>query len=139
MPYVSRIVKIQGRKYLDGGLADSIPVEKMMEMGVDKIIVVLTRPIEYRKKQGKGRMAKLRYKRYPKFIETLNNRYLMYNNQVEKVIELEKQNKIFVIRPTRKVEISRIERDEEKLQEMYDLGVEDCKNKLKELKEYLKG
>lgn len=139
MPYVSRIVKIQGRKYLDGGLADSIPVEKMMEMGVDKIIVVLTRPIEYRKKQGKGRMAKLRYKRYPKFIETLNNRYLMYNNQVEKVIELEKQNKIFVIRPTRKVEIGRIERDEEKLQEMYDLGVEDCKNKLKELKEYLKG
>ena len=137
MPYVSRIVKVEGQKYLDGGLADSIPVEKMMEMGVDKIIVVLTRTIDYRKKQGKGRMAKIKYRKYPNFIDTLNNRYLMYNNQVEKIIELEKENKIFVIRPTRKVQVARVERDEERLQEMYDLGVQDCKNKLEELKKYL--
>lgn len=137
MPYVSKIVQIDGKKYLDGGTSDSIPVDEMMKMGVDKVIVVLTRPIEYRKKKSSPRVSKWYYKRYPNYIDTLNNRYKMYNSEVEKVISLEKDKKIFVIRPSRKVEIKRIERDTEKLQEMYDLGVEDAKNSLKDLKNYL--
>lgn len=137
MPYVSKIVQIDGKKYLDGGTSDSIPVDEMMKMGVDKVIVVLTRPLEYRKKKSSPRVSKWYYKRYPNYIDTLNNRYKMYNSEVEKVISLEKDKKIFVIRPSRKVEIKRIERDTEKLQEMYDLGVEDAKNSLKDLKNYL--
>ena len=137
MPYVSKIVQIDGKKYLDGGTSDSIPVDEMMKMGVDKVIVVLTRPIEYRKKKSSKKISKWFYKRYPNYIDTLNNRYKMYNSEVEKVISLEKDKKIFVIRPSRKVEIKRIERDTEKLQEMYDLGVEDAKNSLKDLKNYL--
>ena len=137
MPYVSKIVQIDGKKYLDGGTSDSIPVDEMMKMGVDKVIVVLTRPLEYRKKKSSKKISKWYYKRYPNYIDTLNNRYKMYNSEVEKVISLEKDKKIFVIRPSRKVEIKRIERDTEKLQEMYDLGVEDAKNSLKDLKNYL--
>ena len=49
MPFVSQCVEINGRKYLDGGIADSIPFEKAQELGCDKIIVVLTQPIDYRK------------------------------------------------------------------------------------------
>ena len=137
MPYVSKIVQIDGKKYLDGGTSDSIPVDEMMKMGVDKVIVVLTRPLEYRKKKSSKKISKWYYKRYPNYIDTLNNRYKMYNSEVEKVISLGKDKKIFVIRPSRKVEIKRIERDTEKLQEMYDLGVEDAKNSLKDLKNYL--
>ena len=137
MPYVSKIVQIDGKKYLDGGTSDSIPVDEMMKMGVDKVIVVLTRPLEYRKKKSSKKISKWYYKRYPNYIDTLNNRYKMYNSEVEKVIFLEKDKKIFVIRPSRLVDIKRIERDTLKLKEMYDLGVEDAKNSLKDLKNYL--
>ena len=138
MPYVSKIVQIDGKKYLDGGTSDSIPVDEMMKMGVDKVIVVLTRPLEYRKKKSSKKISKWYYKRYPNYIDTLNNRYKMYNSEVEKVISLEKDKKIFVIRPSRLVDIKRIERDTEKLKEMYDLGVEDAKNSLNDLRNYLK-
>lgn len=68
----------------------------------------------------------------------MNNRYKNYNDTVEKIIDLENKKEIFVIRPSKLVNIKRIERDVNKLQEMYDLGVEDCKSCLQDLKEYLK-
>lgn len=137
MPFVSKFVEIDGKKYLDGGTADSIPIEKMLEMGLDKIIVVLTRPVEYRKKKSNKIMPKLFYSKYPNFVNTINNRYKRYNEQVEKIIELEKQGKIFVVRPTKTVKMKRVENDTNKLQEMYDLGINDANNLIKDLKEYL--
>jgi len=138
MPGLSNIVEIQSHKYLDGGIADSIPVKKAIEMGYDKIIVVLTRPIEYRKKDSDMKYLQNRYKNYPKFQETIKNRNKNYNETVEEIIQLEQDNKIFVIRPTRKVKIKRIEHNPVRIKEQYDLGVEDCKEKLEELKKYLK-
>ena len=137
MPFVSKFVEIDGKKYLDGGTSDSIPIEKILEMGLDKIIVVLTRPIEYRKKKSNKIMPKLFYSKYPNFVNTINNRYKRYNEQVEKIIELEKQGKIFVLRPTKTVKMKRVENDTNKLQEMYDLGINDANNLIKDLKEYL--
>lgn len=137
MPFVSKIVEYNGNKYLDGGIADSIPVDKCKEMEYEKIIVVLTRPIEYRKTPTNKFLASMKYKKYPKFLETLCNRYKNYNSSVEKVIDLENKREIFVIRPSKTVDVKRIERDPEKLQEMYDLGIEDCKNKLDDLKKFL--
>lgn len=137
MPFVSKFVEIDGKKYLDGGTSDSIPIEKILEMGLDKIIVVLTRPIEYRKKKSNKIMPKLFYSKYPNFVNTINNRYKRYNEQVEKIIELEKQGKIFVVRPTKTVKMKRVENDINKLQEMYDLGINDANNLIKDLKEYL--
>ena len=138
MPYVSKPVIIKGKKYLDGGISDSIPIEKIMNMGFDKIIVILTRPIEYRKKKGNEKIPQIYYRKYPKLVETINNRYKMYNEEVEKVIQLEKEKKIFVIRPSRTVGIKRIERDIDKIQEMYDLGKSDIQEKMDELLNYLK-
>lgn len=137
MPLVSRIVEIDGKKYLDGGIADSIPVDKIREMGYDKVIVVLTRPIEYRKKPSKPTMYKLAYGKYPRFVETALSRYRNYNETVERVIDMENRKEIFVIRPSRTVDVKRIERDANKLQEMYDLGVSDCRNCMESLKAYL--
>ena len=137
MPYVSQIVELENGKYLDGGVSDSIPVEKCKEMGYDKVIVILTRPLDYRKKKPKEFIAKTYYRKYPKFAKTLNNRYKRYNDTVEKIIELENKKEIFVIRPSKTLKIKRIEKDAGKLQEMYDLGLEDGQKVLEDLKKYL--
>lgn len=137
MPIVSQMVEIDGKKYLDGGISDSIPVRKFMEMGYDKIIVILTRPLEYRKTPSSMWLFKLFYRKYPKLIERWANRYAEYNQAVEEVIQLNENLQIFVIRPSQTLNISRVEKDVNKLQAMYDLGVADAQNALAGLKEYL--
>lgn len=137
MPMVSRVVEIEGKKYLDGGISDSIPLDKAMALGYDKIIVILTRPLDYRKKPSNNWLFKLFYRNYPKLIERWANRYAEYNQAVEKVIEMEKAGKIFVIRPSESLDISRLEKDLAKVQAMYDLGVKDGQAALSELKDYL--
>ena len=137
MPLVSKIVEWDNKKYLDGGVSDSIPVEKCKSMGYDKIIVVLTRTIEYRKKKANRLLAKVKYKKYPKLVRTMENRYKKYNETVEKIIDMENKKEIFVIRPSKDLGIKRIEKDVDKLQAMYDLGISDCNQCLEELKEYI--
>ena len=137
MPLVSKIVEWDNKKYLDGGVSDSIPVEKCKSMGYGKIIVVLTRTIEYRKKKANSLLAKVKYKEYPKLIETMENRYKKYNETVEKIIDMENKKEIFVIRPSKDLKIKRIEKDVDKLQAMYDLGISDCNKCLEDLKEYI--
>lgn len=138
MPLVSKIIDIDGKKYLDGGISDSIPIDKCKSLGYDKIIVALTRPIEYRKKKGNNFFNKIVYRKYPSLVKTLENRYKSYNEAVEKIIDMENRKEIFVIRPSRAISVSRIEKNTEKLEDVYNLGVQDCKNRLKELMKYLK-
>ena len=137
MPLVSKIVEWDNKKYLDGGVSDSIPVEKCKSMGYDKIIVVLTRTIEYRKKKANSLLAKIKYKEYPKLVETMENRYKKYNETVGKIIDMENKKEIFVIRPSKNLKLKRIEKDIDKLQAMYDLGISDCNKCLNSLKEYI--
>lgn len=106
-------------------------------MGYDKIIVILTRPLEYRKQPSSMWLFKLFYRKYPKLIERWANRYSEYNQAVEQVIELNEKQQIFVIRPSKTLKIGRLEKDVNKIQAMYHLGVEDAKNALVRLKSYL--
>lgn len=138
MPFVSKPVEVNGQKYLDGGIADSIPIDKMVKMGYDKIIVVLTRPVGYRKRRANTSLAKVVYKDYPKLIDAMAKRYRVYNKSVDEVELLSKTRDVFLIRPSRHIKIKRIEKNEKVLKEMYELGVNDTKEKLTELKEYLK-
>lgn len=137
MPFVSKPVCVNGKKYLDGGIADSIPIDKMLSFGYDRVVVVLTRPEHYRKKKTNALMPKLYYRKYPALAEAINNRYVVYNRQLEKVNELEKAQKAFVLRPSRLVPIKRLEKDPEKMQEMYNLGREDAARTLQALAAYL--
>ncbi len=137
MPFVSKPVNIDNKKYLDGGIADSIPIDKVMHMDYDRVIVVLTRPEEYRKKKSNQNFSRWYYKKYPKFAEAINHRYQMYNEELDKVSDLEKEGKIFVIRPSKLVRIKRIEKNKDKIQEMYDLGKEDAQNLLVRLNEFI--
>ena len=135
MPFVSNIVDYEGNKYLDGALSDSIPVNKMKELNVDKIVVVLTKCKGYRKKKQTKIIPKLWYKKYPKLVENINTRYLKYNKCLD---EIDNDDSLFVIRPSKNFKISRIESNPERLQELYDLGVSDTLALLDDLKEFIK-
>ena len=141
VPLSSRIIKIDNKKYLDGIMSDSIPIEKMQSLGFDKLIVVLTQPYNYKKKQYDNRFLKLirkKYKKYPIFIEKVENRYKDYNKKLDLIKKLEDDKKIFVIRPPKSIAVKLIERNIERLQEIYDIGVDKAKNNIKDLKKYLK-
>lgn len=140
MPFVSKMVSINGNKYLDGALGDSIPVNKCLELGYDKVIVILTRPIDYRKKKCsilKSLFIDIKYYKYPNLRKSIKERYKNYNDTLDNVIKMEKEGKIFVIRPSKKLDIKRLERNKDKLQSVYDLGVSDTLDILDKLKEYL--
>ena len=137
MPYVSRPVEIDGIPYLDGAIVASIPVEQMQMLGYDKIIVILTRTLDYRKSKPMAWIAKWFYRRYPDFADAVNQRYAMYNQQVENVIKLAEKGDIFVIRPSVDLKIKRIEKDPNKLQAMYELGMKDMQLQWKNLLDYL--
>ena len=134
LPFISEIIEINGKKYLDGGIANSIPVDYFEKQNYDKIIVILTRPIDYRKKKSTGVQFKVAYGKYPKLIEKLENRYKDYNDTVERIVELEKQGKVLVIRPDEEITIKRLEKDTDKLQHVYDLGI---KESIERVKNYL--
>jgi len=140
MPLASKIIKIDNKKYLDGGISDSIPIDKCKKLGYDKIIVILTQPLDYRKKsldKNKEKIIKKKFKKFPNLIETMKNRYNNYNETIEKIIDMEKKKELFVIRPSKKININLIERNKDKLQEVYDLGVNDCNKNISKLKKYL--
>ncbi|WP_423189314.1 patatin-like phospholipase family protein [Alkalibacterium sp. f15] len=137
MPFVSRPIVHKGSNYLDGGASDSIPIKKARTLGYDKNIIILTRPLDYRKTKPNNFMIDRWYKNYPAFKHTLKNRYNNYNDTIEKVIEDEQSGNAFVIRPSETIPIKRLERDPAKLQVMYDLGVKDAEKRLLELKNYL--
>ena len=137
MPYVSRIVEIGGKKYLDGGSTDSIPVEAFRKMGYEKNVVILTRDIDYRKKPEMPWLAKWMYRKYPAFIKAQANRHAEYNRTVERILELEKEGSIFVIRPSQPPVVGRTECDPEKVQQHYNNGREDAQQAMDALKVWL--
>ncbi len=133
LPYLSRFVEINGNKYLDGGCTDSVPVKAFQKMGYKHNIVVLTRPVEYVKKEELSLLPKIMYRKYPKFAKVLLNRHNNYNNTVNEICNMENEGSIFVIRPTFPLEIGRLEKNPEKLQEIYDTGVRDAENILESM------
>lgn len=105
----------------------------------EKIIIVLTRPAGYRKKNlHPDAFYKLFYKKFPNFIAAGISRHKTYNETLDLIEKYESAGKIIVLRPSKTLKIKRVEKDTAKLQNMYDLGVSDCLNKLDEIKTYLK-
>ena len=137
MPFVSRMVKYNGKKYLDGGIADSIPVRAAMEMGYDKLIVVLTQPADYVKTPMNEKLIRAVYRKYPLLVDTMIHRHATYNAQSEDVKRLEAEGKVFVIRPEHKLDIARLEKKPERLKAVYDLGLADANARMQALREYL--
>jgi predicted patatin/cPLA2 family phospholipase len=124
LPFVTKITYVDGIPMLDGGIADSIPVEFAMSQGYEKLVVVLTRNRGYRKKEGRMQIAKLAYRQYPKLQEALQQRNAVYNRTMDLIEKLEDEGRIIVIRPYRPVDVGRMEKDTEKLTALYNEGYE---------------
>lgn len=137
MPLVSEIVEVHGKKYLDGGVADSIPVDAFRSMGYGKSVVVLTRQASYRKSPENMRLIRAVYRKYPAFVKAMENRSAQYNRTVERIRELERRGEIVVIRPTKDPGIGRMEKNPQKVQAVYDLGRSDAQKKLLQVKRFL--
>lgn len=139
LPLVSRIVEIGGKKLLDGGICDSIPLRAFINLGYEKNIVVQTRPAGYRKKPGMtGWLAALVYRKFPRFVRAVKNRHLMYNRELDYIEEMREQGKILVIRPSRLIKIGKMETNLDIVKEMYELGREDALRELPRIREFLK-
>ena len=139
LPLVSPIVKVDNVPYLDGGLADAIPIKKALELGNDKIVVVLTRNPGYVKKQtsvGVQRILNRAYHQYPETLRVLRQRANRYNKTLEYIHRLEKEERIFVIRPQIPT-ISKVEQKYQPLQEFYDHGYTHMSNQYDNLLKYL--
>lgn len=138
MPVVSKIVEIGGRKLLDGGISDSIPLKFFEDKGYDKNVVVLTQPSGYVKKANPLLpLFRLQLHRYPNFLHAAAVRHEMYNEEIAYVQQREAEGKTFVIRPKQKLPIKHITHDTDLMQQVYDEGRKTMEEKLDELKEFL--
>lgn len=124
LPFVSKITYVDGVPMLDGGIADSIPVQYALDQGYEKLVVILTRNKGYRKKEGKMRIAKAFYRKYPELQKALSVRNIRYNQTMDLIEKLEAEGRITVIRPIRPIEVGRIEKDTTKLAALYQEGYE---------------
>ena len=139
MPLLSPIVNIDGVPYLDGGLADSVPIRRALQSGNEKIVLVLTRNPGYRKKpisKGTVKLYRRAYKKYPNLVHAAIYRNHVYNKTMELVERLEEEGKIFVIRPLVPT-VSRLERDETALTAFYQHGYNLMKRQREALQRYL--
>ncbi|MCM3741351.1 patatin family protein [Oceanobacillus luteolus] len=136
LPFVSSSVEYKGKHLLDGGIVDPIPVKKAEGDGYQKNVVILTKPEGYFKRPSKLSSV-LKYKRHPKISELLRERYKHYNATVEYINEQEKAGNVFVLRPSVSLPVGRMERNRERLEELYELGQNDAREQFAALKDFL--
>ena len=138
MPLAARIVEIDGRKFLDGGISDSIPLKFMESAGYDKNVVILTQPRDYIKKPSRSdSLVKLFYKKYPQLVKAYSRRPKMYNEQLKHVRKSEAEGNAFVIAPPDILPIGHVTHDPEIMLEAYRIGRNAARERLAELKKFL--
>lgn len=139
LPLVAKVIEYDNKKLMDGGIAAPIPIQKAIEDGIEKHVVILTQHKGYRKSKSKIMpIIKRKYKNYKGLIDAMENRYKNYNDTLDLLDKLENEGKCFIIRPSKPLEVSRFERDKNKLEDIYNRGYEDAKALSDELIKFLK-
>lgn len=123
LPYVSKIIYVDDIPYLDGGIVDSVPVQRAFDQGCDELVVVMTRNRGFRKTGKDYKQPRFIYKKYPRLRVALSHRNKLYNEQMELVERLEDEGKITVIWPERPMEVDRLEKNIDKLEALYQEGL----------------
>jgi len=137
MPLVSKVVEVQGRKLLDGGVSDSIPLSFFESIGYDRNVVILTQPLGYRKQPSKLMpLMRLSLREHPQFVKAISERYIMYNRQLEFVAQAEKEGRCLVIRPDEKIPIGHISHDPEQMRRVYEIGRQVGERYIEKIKEF---
>ncbi|MBF1627457.1 patatin-like phospholipase family protein [Prevotella sp.] len=137
MPIAARIVTVEGKKLLDGGIADSIPLRFFQEQGYDRNLVVLTQPANYVKEPNKLMpLMRLWLRRHPRIIRALEQRHIMYNNQLEYVRQEEKKSNTLVLRPEAVLTIGHLSHNPDDMQATYEHGRKVATKHLEEIKAF---
>ena len=138
LPLVSRTVKLDGKEYLDGGIVDSIPLKFFQGIGYNKNLVIVTQPEGYHKTKNSSMwLIKLLVRKYPRIIEAMSRRHIMYNETVDYIKSQEEKGEVFVIRPKETLPVGRIEKNPNKIIETYNIGRQVMEERISQLKEYL--
>ncbi len=135
MPLFCPIAYVQGRPYLDGGIADAIPISRAQADGYEKCVVVLTRPLGYRKYEN-WKLLSLFYYKYPNLRKALIKKAELYNKTISKIEELERKGQVFVIRPSMKL-TGRLNSNPDELQTLYENGVAEVEKNIANLEKFL--
>ena len=123
MPLASKVVELEGMKVLDGGVADSIPLQYFESIGYDRNVVILTQPDGFVKEHNKLMpLMRIALRKYPKMIEAMDKRHIMYNKELVYVYEAEMAERALVIRPEKPLPIGHISHDPDEMQRVYDIG-----------------
>ena len=122
LPYVSKIVDVDGIPMLDGGIVDSIPLQHAIDMGHPTNVLVLTRNRGYRNTGKDMKIPRFIYRKYPRLRVALSRRLAAYNAQLEYVERMEDEGRVICIRPEHPMEVDRIEKDIAKLERLYEEG-----------------
>lgn len=140
MPLISNEVIIDGKAFLDGGISESIPIMRALADGCDKTIIILTRNLGYRKIPSRGslKVSKGVYKNYKGLLRALENRYKVYNKTIEYIEKLEKEGKVFIIRPSMPIVVGRMEKNKNKLFNFYKEGYFDAEKSFEGLLKFIK-
>lgn len=135
LPLLSRIVRLNGKAYLDGGISDSIPLQKSIDDGIQKNLVILTQHRGYQKTPtGMMSLIKARYRRWPAFVEASASRHRRYNQALALCEAEEGAGRAVVVQPGEPVNIGRLEKDRDKLRALYELGYRDAEEKLSQIR-----
>ena len=139
LPLLFPIVKLNGKLYMDGGIADSVPYKQAFKDGCDRLMIVLTREAGYRKDFEKTlKLACVRYRKYPKFCDAMMTRAERYNQTMEEIEALEKKGDILVFRPSVSKGFSRLEKDVDKIGTMYADGYEQASKRIHEIEKFFR-
>ncbi len=138
MPLMANIVEIDGKKMLDGGIADSVALKFMEGIGYEKNLVILTQPKGYKKSPNKFLpIIKIKYRKYPKFIEAVQKRHIIYNEDIRYIEKQEKEGRVFIIRPDEDLKIGAAEKNPDELERVYQIGRRVAKESLEKIKRWL--
>ena len=136
MPLASKVVELEGHKLLDGGVSDSIPLEYAEQNGYTHNVVILTQPEGYVKQHNRLMpLMRIALRRYPRMIEALDQRHLMYNRQLEYVRQAEHEGRCLVIRPEGKIPIGHVSHNPQQMHRVYELGRQMGKRRIKDIKQ----
>lgn len=139
LPFMAPVVKFRGLNLLDGGVADPIPIKKSIKDGNNKNVIILTRNKGYVKKPFKMKfLARKIYSQYKGLTDAIVYRYKKYNSTLAYIEKLEREGKVFVMRPRENLKVKRIEKDKNKLIELYNQGYEEASQCYDKLKEWIK-
>lgn len=138
IPILSRRVEIYGKSYLDGGIADSIPIKFFERKGYNRNIVILTKPYKYKMKPADYMFwARIRYRKYPNFIKAISKRHVIYNKTMAYIEAKEKSGEIIVVRPSRATVARMIEKNPNNLQITYEDGIRQCEKLIDKIRAYV--